>query len=152
MSDAGRLESIWIKRARRGPMDPHETARAVPGAGLEGNADQGGKRQVTILSAEAWAAASGSVDGEPDPVLRRANLLVSGVDLKQSRGKTLEGGEVAIQIHGETRPCRLMDESHPGLREALDPDWRAGAYGQVVTGGEIRLGDPVRWVDWCRVT
>ena len=45
-----------------------------------------------------------------------------------------------------------MDESHPGLREALDPDWRAGAYGQVVTGGEIRLGDPVRWVDWCRVT
>ena len=42
-------------------------------------------------------------------------MLVSGVDLVESRGRTLQVGEVAIRINGETRPCRLMEESHrPG--------------------------------------
>lgn len=146
MTEPGRLEKIWIKRARRGPMDERPSARAVVGSGLEGNAHQGGKRQVTILSVESWRDAAADVEGEPDPILRRANLLVSGVDLEKSRGKTLQVGEVAIKIRGETRPCRQMDEGHPGLRSALDPHWRAGAFGQVVTEGELKLGDEVRWL------
>lgn len=146
MSANGRLEKIWIKRAKRGPMDPADSARAVAGSGLEGNADQGGKRQVTLISVESWAEAARELDGEPDPILRRANLLVSGIDLKHSRGKTIEIGSVAIEICGETRPCERMDQGHPGLRAALDPDWRAGAYGQILGNGEVRVGEPVRWV------
>lgn len=143
---AGRLEKIWIKRAKRGPMDPVERARAKAGSGLEGNANQGGRRQVTILGVEGWAAASAAVAGEPDPILRRANLLVSGIDLVECRGRNLRIGEVEIRIYGETRPCRLMEESHPGLQAALDPDWRAGAFGEVLVDGEIAVGDAVRWV------
>ncbi|MCP4200795.1 MAG: MOSC domain-containing protein [bacterium] len=148
MSSAGRLETIWIKRAKRGPMDPVPSARAHTGRGLESNADQGGKRQVTLVSVESWADAVAAVEGKPDPILRRANLLVRGVDLVESRGKTLGVGDVKIRIHGETRPCRRMEESHPGLQNALDPEWRAGAYGEVLTDGEINLGDEVRWVDF----
>lgn len=144
---SGRLERIWIKRAKRGPMDPVERARAEAGLGLEGNANRGGRRQVTLIGMEAWAEASAAVEGTPDPVLRRANLLLSGIDLAESRGKRLRVGEVEIQIYGETRPCRLMEESHPGLQAALDPDWRAGAYGEVVRGGEIAVGDEVRWFE-----
>ena len=147
MGDGGRLEKIWIKRARRGPMDPRASARAVAGAGLEGNADQGGNRQITIISVESWADAAAEVAGEPDPVLRRANLLVSGVDLAHSRGQTLRVGDLPILIHGETRPCERMEEGHAGLRAALAPDWRAGAYGQVLADGEIRLGDEARWLE-----
>ncbi len=146
MSSTGRLEKIWIKRAKKGPMDAAEAARAVVGSGLEGNADHGGKRQVTVISVESWAEAAAEVVGEPNPVLRRANLLVSGVDLAHSRGKTLRVGDVTIRIRGETRPCRRMDQGHPGLRAALGPDWRAGAYGQVVRDGEIKLGDEVGWL------
>ncbi len=32
-----------------------------------------------------------------------------------------------------------------GLREALVPHWRGGASCQVLEGGRIALGDPVRW-------
>lgn len=145
MNESGRLEKIWLKRAKRGPMDECKSARAVTSVGLAGNANLRGKRQVTIVSVESWADAAAEVEGDPDPILRRANLLVSGVDLVESRGNTLQIGDVEIRINGETRPCRLMEESHPGLQAALDPEWRAGAYGEVVTGGEIRVGDEIGW-------
>ncbi len=143
---SGRLEAIWIKRAHRGPMDPRERARMVAGRGLENNADQGGKRQVTLLSAEAWADVDAELGAEVDPRARRANLFVHGLDLEESRGRTLEVGGCRILIGGETRPCRRMDEAFPGLQEALVPHWRAGAYGEVVDGGEVAVGDAVRWV------
>ncbi len=142
----GRLEAIWIKRAHRGPMDPRERARMAPGRGLEGNADQGGKRQVTVLSADAWAEVDAELGAEVDPRARRANLFVRGVDLEDSRGRTLEVGGCRILIRGETRPCRRMEEAFAGLQKALEPHWRAGAYGEVVDGGEVAVGDAVRWV------
>jgi MOSC domain-containing protein YiiM len=141
----GRLERIWIKRAHRGPMDGHQTAHLVAGRGLEGNADQGGRRQVTILSRERWASACAQL-GEPiDPRERRANLLVSGVDLAETRGRVLHVGGCRIRILGETRPCGRMDEVFAGLQDALRPDWGGGAYGEALDDGEMTIGDEVRW-------
>ena len=37
----------------------------------------------------------------------------------------------------------LMDQQHAGLRRALVPDCCGGVYGQVLTGGTVRVGDPV---------
>jgi len=141
----GSLEAIWIKRVRRGPMDPHDRARLVAGRGIEGNANQGGKRQVTIIEAERWREANAELGVEVDPRARRANLMVSGVDLRESRGRTLRIGDCRIAIRGETRPCRLLDDAQPGLREALANDWRAGVYGEVLDDGEIAVGDRVAW-------
>ncbi len=143
----GRLEAIWIKRFHRGPMDVREIARAVAGRGLEGNADQGGKRQVTLLGADRWDEMSRELGDDVDPSLRRANLYLRGVDLRDSRGRVLLIGGCRIRIYGETRPCHLMDEARPGLRLALDPDWRGGAYGEVLDDAEIAVGDAVRWAE-----
>lgn len=56
MADAGRLEAIWLKRARRGVMDAVREATVVEGRGLEGDVDRSRRRQETILSREAWSA------------------------------------------------------------------------------------------------
>jgi hypothetical protein len=53
------LQSIWIKRAHRGPMDSANTGRLIAGRGLVGNADQGRRRQVTIVEEEVWVSESG---------------------------------------------------------------------------------------------
>ena len=49
-----KLEQIWIKRVHRGPMDPAQKAAMVAGKGIVGNANQGGRRQVTIVSSKHW--------------------------------------------------------------------------------------------------
>jgi MOSC domain-containing protein YiiM len=142
---AARLERIWIKRNHRGPMDPAMFATLVAGRGIAGSADQGGKRQVTILARERWEAVIERLGVAVDPSARRANLLVSGIDLENSRGRVLRIGACRIRVWGETRPCERMDEAEPGLRSALDAHWGGGAFGEVLDAGQIAIGDPVSW-------
>lgn len=145
MKSDGRLSAIWLKRFKRGPMDPHETATLVPGRGLSGNANQGGRRQVTLISEEGWADAMAALGDQVEPTARRANLMVAGVELEATRGRVLRVGSCRLRIWSECVPCKQMDEARPGLRSALRPRWRAGACAEVIEGGEIRLGDPVAW-------
>lgn len=137
------LERIWIKRMKRGPMDPVDKARVVAGKGIVGNANQGGKRQVTILSAKHWQQVTSFLDEAPDPQSRRANLLVSDIDFSSARGKILTIGSVRVRIYGETRPCEQMEKAAPGLKAAMQVPFGGGAFGEILDDGEIAVGDPV---------
>jgi MOSC domain-containing protein YiiM len=140
-----RLEAIWIKRAHRGPMDPVPSAVLEAARGLHTNANRGGRRQVTIISAERWSELMAEVGVTLDPSRRRANLMVSGIDLERSRGRLLRVGTALLRINGETRPCEQMEEAQPGLQAAMRERWGGGAFAEVVEGGEIRIGNPVIW-------
>ena len=137
------LTQIWIKRMHRGPMDPAARARMVAGRGIVGNANQGGKRQVTIVSNQNWEQVTSSLGETPDPRLRRANLLVSDIDFAGASGKILKVGTVRIRIHGETRPCEQMEAVAAGLQAAMSVPWGGGAFGEVLDDGEIAVGDSV---------
>jgi MOSC domain-containing protein YiiM len=142
---AGRLERIWLKRAVRGPMDPIDRATLVEGKGVEDSANFGSHRQVTMIALERWLEVMAGLEAEVDPSARRADLMVSGVDLERSRGRLLTVGDCLILIGGEVRPCERMDEAFLGLRDALAPLWGGGAWGEVLRGGPIAVGDPVSW-------
>ncbi|MDH5580013.1 MAG: MOSC domain-containing protein [Betaproteobacteria bacterium] len=142
-----KLLAIWIKRAKRGPMDPVERAEAVAGRGLVGSADQGGRRQVTLVDAARWRDVEGDLGARVAPRARRANLFTEGIDYRDSRGRLLRVGGLRVRIHGETRPCERMDEAHAGLRRALEPEWRGGAYGELLDDGELRVGDDIAWIE-----
>ncbi len=143
----GKLAAIWVKRAKQGPMDPVQEAELVAGRGIKNNANQGGRRQVTIIEEEVWQGLMRELDGHLDPSCRRANLMITGHALQDSRGKILQIGDCRIEIKGETKPCNLMEETLPGLRQIMFPDWRGGAFGQVLDDGVIRVGDEIRWED-----
>ena len=144
---SGRLEAIWLKRARLGPMDSVPAADLEAGCGIVGNADYGGRRQVTILDADEWERRVNSLGARLDPSARRANILIRGIDLAESRGRVLAVGASRIRIDGETKPCDLMERALPGLRRALYERWGGGAWGAVVQTGRIAVGDPVAWID-----
>jgi MOSC domain-containing protein YiiM len=137
----GEVVAIWIKRAHRGVMDSVAEAQAVAGRGLVGNADQGRRRQVTIIDEAAWNIAAAETGSAVEPSKRRANIMLRGIALAESRGKNLRIGNCLIHILGETRPCERMEEAQPGLRKALGTAWRAGVFGEIVEGGPIRIGD-----------
>ena len=141
------LAAIWIKTSHGGPMDPVTETRLIAGQGVEGSADSDGKRQVTLVEKEAWDRVMAQLGADIDPAARRANLLVTGVELAGTTGRTLRVGPCRIRIQGETAPCGLMDKALPGLREALLPDWGAGAYGEVLDDGDISIGEQVAWED-----
>jgi len=143
----GRLEAIWRKRAHRGPMDPLNEAILEPGRGITGDANSGGRRQVTIIERERWDAHMAALDARLDPSTRRANLMVSGFPLANARGRTLRIGRSRIRIFGETKPCEQMEEALPGLRRTMYDNWGGGAFGEVIEGGVITIGDEVAWDD-----
>jgi MOSC domain-containing protein YiiM len=143
----GRLEAIWLKRAHRGKMDEVTEATAVAGQGIAGSVDRSRRRQVTIIEREVWESIMRQLDADVSPSSRRANLMVSGVRLQDTRGRTLRVGSVRLAIGGETTPCERMDEALPGLREAMRPNWGGGVFAQVLDDGIMTVGDTVRWED-----
>jgi len=96
----GKLLRIWFKRAKLGPMDPAGRATLVEGRGLAGNANQGGRRQVTILSAGRWAVLMAELGADLDPGARRANLFSTGIDLEETRDRILRVGACRLRILG----------------------------------------------------
>ena len=141
-----RLARIWLKPVKGEPLQEMERASVRSNHGLVGNAERGGRRQVTVLSAEDWEAANAQAGSELDPSARRANILVTGLgDLVESTGQVLKVGGARIQVTGETRPCSLMDAAHQGLRAAMEVSWRGGVYGIVLNDADLAVGDEVSW-------
>jgi MOSC domain-containing protein YiiM len=139
------LVAIFIKRAKGGRMDAHLAAVLEPGRGLVGNADRGGRRQVTLLSDERWAELMQEVGASLGAEARRANLLISGIDLENTRGRVLHVGQCRLRIGGETRPCEQMEDAAAGLQKAMRERWGGGAFAEVLDGGPIAVGDAVSW-------
>ena len=128
-------------------MDSVTRAVLRAGRGIVGNADQGGRRQITLIDRRTWDAVIEELGDSVDPATRRANLLIGGLSLAGSRGKVLRIGQCRLQINGETRPCIHMDDAQPGLRHAMEPAWRGGVYAEVLDDGEIEVGASVEWTD-----
>jgi MOSC domain-containing protein YiiM len=142
---SGQLTGIYLKRSHGGLMDGRNEATLETAKGLVGNADFGGRRQVTLLSEERWTALMSEVGARLRPQARRANLILSGINLENTRGQMLRIGVCILKINGETRPCELMEEAASGLQEAMRAHWGGGAYAEVVRGGPIAVGDVVAW-------
>lgn len=145
----GEILSIWLKRAHHGPMDRVDSG-ALPGADFAAMRIRVGGVRSRSSTKRHGATLRREVAADVDPSARRANVLLRGLDLENSRGRLLRLGECVIRNFGEMRPCELMDEAQPGLRRALATRWRGGTFGEIVTGGTIRVGDPASWSDAAR--
>lgn len=140
----GKLVAIAVKSQNDGRMHLLDEANITKESGVE-NDPRGRKtnRQVTVVSSESWAEVCADLGKEIPWTFRRANLLVDGVYLPNSKGKKLIIGEVEMVVTFETTPCYVMDEAESGLKDALVPDWRGGVLCSILKEGNITCGDAV---------
>ena len=143
----GKLLAIAAKSPDDGNIHLLDKANITRSSGV-GKDPRGRKpsRQVTVLSKESWAEVCAELGKEMPWTFRRANLLVEGVHLPNSKGKKMIIGDVEMEVTFETTPCYVMDEAENGLKNALIPDWRGGVVCRVVKEGEIKCGDTVELV------
>ena len=97
-----------------------------------------------MLTREAWRAAAVEIGDPGLPwTVRRANLLVEGVELPRAKGAILRVGAVQLEVTAQTYPCIRMEEARAGLLKALAMDWRGGVTCRVLSGWQVGLGDAV---------
>ena len=142
----GTIRAIAARPVDGAAMAELTECQVEAGRGITTENRKSGKREVTLLSREAWAVTCRELGADVPWLTRRANFLIEGLDLPACIGQEITLGSVRIRIHGETRPCQLMDDQHQGLRAVMVPQCRGGVHGQVLIDGIVRIGDPVRVV------
>ena len=147
----GRIAGIARHDTPLGPMEVLDSAELIEGQGIAGDfrgtrkAGSTGQNGVVLIEAADWVAATAECGAAVPWSERRGNLLVEGLDIPQQPGARLRiGPQVLVEITQECAPCERMEALHPGLRSALEPDWRAGARARVLRGGEVAVGDEIR--------
>lgn len=140
----GRLVGIARREAKRADMEVLEDAEISEQTGVANDfRGKPGKRQVTLISASAWADVCDDLGQQLPWTTRRANLLLEDISLPQRTGDVIEVGTVRLLVTMEVDPCSRMEEQAEGLKEAMTPDWRGGVACTVLRGGTVRLGDDV---------
>jgi MOSC domain-containing protein YiiM len=150
----GELADIFVAADAGQPMRRLTEARALPGAGLEGDRYATGRGywrrtdgcEVTLVDAvdlERAERRSGIAfaDGE-----HRRNLVVRGIPLHAFRGHEVQIGEVRLAFQRLRPPCGYLDQVlRPGAGKALGRG--AGICLRVVRGGVLRVGESVRLLE-----
>lgn len=142
---AGRVEEINIGPERELPA-PVERVQALAGRGLAGNryfydeAPPG--RALTLIAAEALADFRAETGIPLTAAESRRNVLTRGIDVNALVGKRFWIGGVECLGIELCEPCQSLENlTHPGVLRGMVH--RAGLNADIITDGEIAVGDAV---------
>jgi len=116
---------------------------AEAGAGLVGDRYHGSKhRHVSVQSLDELHEAAAAFGRPIDPGLTRRNITIDHGSVPRAPGHRWTVGDVELEVVRDAAPCRMLDdELGDGARTALRR--KAGVICRILTGGTIRVGDPV---------
>jgi len=149
----GRVEAIFVSAVAEAPLDSVKEVEAIAGRGLKGDRyalrtgsfskKEGAGRDVTLIESEAVESARRDYGIEANLDDPRRNVVTSGVALNHLVGREFAVGDVRLRGVRLCEPCEHMEKLSgvAGIRKALIH--RGGLRAEIVTGGTIRVGDPV---------
>jgi MOSC domain-containing protein YiiM len=145
----GRVTGIFIAAGSGEPIATRSEVKAVAGRGLEGDRNFYGDAdghdpadEITLIAAEGLERALAEHGLDLDPGEHRRQVVVEGVDLLALVGGTVRVGEVEVAVVADNPGCGYLQDlvGKPVLRGLRR---HGGVRGQIVTGGILRVGDPV---------
>jgi len=153
---AGEVVSLHIASAREAPTKPVPSVRAVPGRGLEGDryftasgtySDRPGPwREITLIESEAIEALARDNEVAIAPGDARRNVVTRGVPLNHLVGREFRLGGVRLRGIRLCEPCAHLEGlTRRGVLGGLVH--RGGLRAQILTEGEIRVGDRIEALD-----
>ncbi|TQN37546.1 hypothetical protein FHU33_4201 [Blastococcus colisei] len=152
----GTVEGIAVAPAAEAPMQLLEIGQARAGRGLEGDryaaragtfSPRAGHRpgyDLTLIAAEVLDEMAAA--GQPLSFAgTRRNVLTRGIDVNALVGRTFSLGTALCEGRRLCEPCVHLDRlSGPGILRPLIH--RGGLRVDVLSDGEIRLGEPISLV------
>ena len=128
-----------------------QAVRAIPGQGLEG--DRNCKTHetkpydaLTLIEREAIEALARDYGVELAPGQSRRNVETVGVPLNHLVGREFRIGMVRLRGAELCEPCNyLAGKTHPRTLPGLIH--RGGIRAEILSAGEICVGDPIELVD-----
>jgi MOSC domain-containing protein YiiM len=151
----GRVEAIYIGPEEAGPLHEVSEVVAETGRGLVGDRkhydalpahkrEEPG-RNLTLIEAEALEALADEHGIELGPGESRRQIVTRGLRLNPLVGKRFLVGQVECYATELNEPCaHLQSLTQPGVMRGLVH--RGGIRADILKGGTIRPGDPVREV------
>ena len=149
----GTVEGIYLAAEHEAPTEPVERVRVAPGRGPAGDRyyrtgepnEPGVGRDLTLIEAEAIEGLASENGIELDLGEARRNVVTRGIGLNDLVGKPFRLGAVRCVGIELNEPCRHLESlTKPGVLRGLVG--RGGLRADVVSGGEIAVGDPVEAV------
>lgn len=150
---SGTVEAIFVGAEATAVPAPVAAAEALAGTGLAGDRYAAGTgtfsrpgksgQDLTLIEAEAVEALAAEAGIEIDPAESRRNVLTRGADLNSLVGRHFYVGEVECRGDRLCDPCsHLQRLTAPGVLAGLAN--RGGLRADIIAGGTIRVGDPIR--------
>jgi hypothetical protein len=144
----GTVTGLFVAPKAGAPARALDSARALPGTGLEGDRHTTGDgtfpsdlpgSALTLIEAEVCE----SFDPPLEPDEHRRNVVTRGVDLNALVGNEFAVGEVRCRGMRLCEPCTVVEgyASRPVLRALVH---RGGLRADILAEGVMRVGDPVR--------
>ena len=149
----GRVEHIHVTSGAGAPMRSLTRVRAIAGVGLEGDRYAMGVghysktpatgRHLTLIEAEQLEWLMNDQLIELKPAEARRNLTTRGIRLNPLVGKQFWIGAVLCKGMRLCEPCDYLDKLTGKIM--LKPlVKRAGLRAEILTDGEIAVGDEIR--------
>ena len=135
--------SIHIAPGSRLPMKPIEEVTFTAGKGIPGDRYENSRHRHVTIQSQADLDEASTILGAPiDPSATRRNITISEGPVPATPGQRMCIGTVEFEVVRIAAPCKLLDDTiGDGARKALRR--RAGSVFRVLSGGTIRLQDPV---------
>jgi hypothetical protein len=150
----GEVVGIYVTDVKTTPMRSVRVAKAIPGKGLEGDRYAAGAGtftprsdrlrgyDITLIESEVLDGLRLADGAGLSPEESRRNVVTRGIDLNALVGREFHIGSVRVFGQRLCEPCvHLQRLTHPGVVEQLAH--RGGLRADLLTGGEIRVGDRV---------